>query len=49
MSSGNLHMNGHLSPESDRTHSHAPSEGRVETDGGKEEVPPPIPVKKRHM
>lgn len=39
MDGADLSMNGHLSPEADRT-SHA-AQG--------EELPPPIPMKKRHM
>lgn len=40
-------MNGHLSPDTNLDLSHSMAEM---TDGGGEvELPPPIPVKKRHM
>lgn len=41
-----MHMNGDLSPEASADQ----TQGITETDGGNaEELPPPIPIKKRHM
>lgn len=43
---GAMHMNGDLSPEASADQ----TQGITETDGGNaEELPPPIPIKKRHM